>query len=511
MEFECEAEWVRSDETQDKLSLSCLQTALPDKPIDKIQTWLQVLRDNEFILISDLKMLDENSWDKLNIPLAVKLSLKKLLAETELSNKNIQPKVEPQITQIDCIIVDISSSMRSRSVLDKDKTREDVSKILFHTMVDKLITLELHHAVGLIGFGENITPIGITKEYERFHDQLGRLDANQGSTKLYDAIYEGADMIQAYIASHPTAQAAVKRLFVLTDGEDNSSKREPWQVAKHLQEMNITLDAIPVAGFNVKLQSICSATNGRCFDTVTEEQAIALFESEATLHLAYRDKIVQVCAPVTDAVTLATYVQEKSQAVTVEMKSYVAPAVYAPVMTADKAMSVHNSFESGAKAASGSMKRILREYNDIMTNPLANCKVFINEDNFSSWKALLFDLKGSYSGGSWLLTIDFPSSYPFSPPKVRFITSIYHCNISSSGALCLDILKDNWSPALSISKVMLSIISLLDSPNYADPMDAFKGQLCRDNRALYEAEVAKHTKAYASDNVDTLTGKFNLV
>ncbi|CAG7853333.1 Ubiquitin-conjugating enzyme E2 1; AltName: Full=E2 ubiquitin-conjugating enzyme 1; AltName: Full=Ubiquitin carrier protein; AltName: Full=Ubiquitin-conjugating enzyme E2-24 kDa; AltName: Full=Ubiquitin-protein ligase [Serendipita indica DSM 11827] len=83
-----------------------------------------------------------------------------------------------------------------------------------------------------------------------------------------------------------------------------------------------------------------------------------------------------------------------------------------------------------------------------------------------------------YEGGTYEVDIVIPQTYPFSPPKMKFLTKLYHPNVSSaSGAICLDILKDAWSPVLTLKSTMISLQSLLCSPEPTDPQDA---------------EVAKH-------------------
>ena len=102
-----------------------------------------------------------------------------------------------------------------------------------------------------------------------------------------------------------------------------------------------------------------------------------------------------------------------------------------------------------------------------------------------------------YEGGLFYLDISFPAEYPFKAPKLLFRTKIYHCNVSSQGAICLDILKDNWSPALTMAKVLLSITSLLSDANPADPLVGAIAQEYKNDRRRHDKTAAEWTARYA--------------
>ena len=117
------------------------------------------------------------------------------------------------------------------------------------------------------------------------------------------------------------------------------------------------------------------------------------------------------------------------------------------------------------------VKRIQKELIEITNNPLHNCSAGLIDDDLYKWQATISGPEGSpYHNGLFNLIIEFPHDYPFKQPKVIFKTKIYHCNINSSGGICLDILKNAWSPALTISKILLSICSLMDDQNPNDPL-----------------------------------------
>ena len=146
------------------------------------------------------------------------------------------------------------------------------------------------------------------------------------------------------------------------------------------------------------------------------------------------------------------------------------------------------------------LKRIQKELIDLGRDPPVNCSAGpTNEQDQFHWQATIMGPDDSpYTGGVFFLNIHFPPDYPFKPPKVTFTTKIYHANINSNGSICLDILKDQWSPALTISKVLLSISSLLTDPNPDDPLVPEIANLYKNNRAQHDQTAREWTQRYAT-------------
>lgn len=145
------------------------------------------------------------------------------------------------------------------------------------------------------------------------------------------------------------------------------------------------------------------------------------------------------------------------------------------------------------------LRRIQKELLDLEKDPPMNCSAGPVNDDMFTWEGFIFGPDDSpYTGGVFNLVIQFPKDYPFRPPVVTFQTRIYHPNINSSGGICLDILKNQWSPALTVSKVLLSITSLLTDANPNDPLVPEIAHVYRTNRAEFDEKARAYTLKYAT-------------
>ena len=114
----------------------------------------------------------------------------------------------------------------------------------------------------------------------------------------------------------------------------------------------------------------------------------------------------------------------------------------------------------------------------------------VKEFDLFEWQAFITGPDDSpYEGGLYELQLSMSCHYPVQSPKVRFRTEIFHPNIYPNGEICIDILQDQWSEAMSIEQVLLSIRSLLGEPNANSPANIDAAVLYKEHRNEFHQRV----------------------
>ncbi|CAL9145765.1 ubiquitin-conjugating enzyme E2 36-like isoform X1 [Musa acuminata AAA Group] len=155
--------------------------------------------------------------------------------------------------------------------------------------------------------------------------------------------------------------------------------------------------------------------------------------------------------------------------------------------------------ESAGMANSNLPRRIIKETQRLLSEPAPGISASPSEDNMRYFNVMILGPSQSpYEGGVFKLELFLPEEYPMAAPKVRFLTKIYHPNIDKLGRICLDILKDKWSPALQIRTVLLSIQALLSAPNPDDPLSDNIARHWKTNEAEAVETAKEWTRLYAT-------------
>lgn len=155
------------------------------------------------------------------------------------------------------------------------------------------------------------------------------------------------------------------------------------------------------------------------------------------------------------------------------------------------------------------VKRIAKELEECRQDTQSGVSLELNNENDLTHLTGYF--KGPpgtpYEGGLFQVDINIPNEYPFKPPQMKFLTKIYHPNISSvTGAICLDILKDAWTPILTLKNSLISLQSLLQSPEPNDPQDAEVAKQYLSNKEGFIATATNWTKIYAFSETSNPAG-----
>ena len=99
--------------------------------------------------------------------------------------------------------------------------------------------------------------------------------------------------------------------------------------------------------------------------------------------------------------------------------------------------------------------------------------------------------EGYYRGGAFTFTFDVPGTYPHEAPKVKCLTKCYHPNIDLEGNVCLNILREDWKPVLSINSIIYGLQFLFMDPNPDDPLNKEAAEVLQNNPNQFAANVKR--------------------
>eukprot|EP00931_Biecheleriopsis_adriatica_P086049 TRINITY_DN60786_c0_g1_i1.p1 TRINITY_DN60786_c0_g1~~TRINITY_DN60786_c0_g1_i1.p1 ORF type:complete len:1747 (-),score=329.00 TRINITY_DN60786_c0_g1_i1:162-5363(-) len=382
-------------------------------------------------------------------------------------------------------------------------SRLDVAKQMFQKFAERSMDFNMKHALGLLVFGTEIEAIcGVTPLLEVFRRRtIGNVDRLQpaGRTRLFDSMLKACGFLEEF-ACNSQSTSLKKRLLVLTDGDDVGSVASAQTVAAKLISSDVVVDCVVLGRDECRpLKAIAAQTGGLKLRPNSFRDALALFEREAVLSVAARASVV-ACAR-QPLKKLESSLFDDIEDVPLAHTAAHCNADTSPKLTAARPAErfrrmnkeIHEMmFRSGLQFALLSREAAL---------PLPWMEVLLGSDG-QQWIVLM---KGpsetAYADCYFDLVANFPSSYPFEPPAVRFRTVPLHVNISKDGRICDLILSSrNFSVNTSMVEVLFRIYQLLHSPNYHEPLNTEVEQLRRDvqhEAGRFEDEVRAHSQKAA--------------
>ncbi|PFH46506.1 hypothetical protein AMATHDRAFT_7742 [Amanita thiersii Skay4041] len=139
----------------------------------------------------------------------------------------------------------------------------------------------------------------------------------------------------------------------------------------------------------------------------------------------------------------------------------------------------------------------------------------VDENNLYEWEVLVIGPPDTlYEGGFFKARLSFPPEFPLLPPKMRFITPMWHPNIYPDGVVCVSILHapgddqygyedagERWMPVHTVESILLSVISLLssDSPNLDSPANVDAAKEVRTDLEGYKKKVRRLVRRSAEE------------
>jgi ubiquitin-conjugating enzyme E2 D/E len=368
-------------------------------------------------------------------------------------------------------------------------------KAMFYAFRDRVESVGRGtHQLGLIQFDNHMEQLlDVTSQLDRFESIVDDME-KRGQTAIYSAIIEAVSMLEKHFEADSETDP---RILVLTDGQNNAGSR-PEAALEAANRIGAVVDAI-IVGNNPDsdLRKIVNATDGECYQINDLGEGFELLEAEGVVSLcARRGGTDKPPFKKRESVSFGTISQKAmTQGVAVQRAPLLTPEL------ATKTVVDVASINAGSStASSGCMKRLLHELKGVASGSLGvwmhsgeGVHVFPAPDNLKFWRALIEGPADSpFEGGTFVVNVVVPDDYPLQPPRITFETPIYHCNMNDSGKICLGILQEAWSPALTVPKCLEAIRILMKNPDTDNALRQWIADL-----------TIAHKKYHGTDTPDT--------
>ena len=144
--------------------------------------------------------------------------------------------------------------------------------------------------------------------------------------------------------------------------------------------------------------------------------------------------------------------------------------------------------------------RLKNELVKLTENPICDSQVALeNEEDIRSWIVVMKGpVESPYANGNFKLKFSFPENYPFKPPEVKFLTTVYHPNIKlDTGEICLEVFNSSWAPTQKVSEILEKIASMLQTPSASNPLETEIANEYLNNYSTFEKKAKEYTEKYA--------------
>lgn len=158
-----------------------------------------------------------------------------------------------------------------------------------------------------------------------------------------------------------------------------------------------------------------------------------------------------------------------------------------PTPSSSTASSTNNNASSSSKVSAAQL-RVQKDITELDL-PKSIKLTFPNTADFFNFDLQIVPQDGYYKNGKFKFKIEIGQNFPIEPPKIKCLNKIYHPNIDLDGNICLNILREDWSPVLSLNSVLIGLNFLFLEPNPNDPLNKEAANMLVKDKNQFERNI----------------------